>query len=122
MYNTYIIYSQKLDKFYIGYTSDLQNRIEFEAIWFITTFNLLLQKMLIMELPKFLLADNTDFVEDIFIIHLDFPRFIVNLKNDELELLDETDELSDAELQIEIDKLLLEATEFYDREISRYDS
>jgi hypothetical protein len=78
--------------------------------------------MLIMELPKFLLADNTDFVEDIFIIHLDFPRFIVNLKNDELELLDETDELSDAELQIEIDKLLLEATEFYDREISRYDS
>jgi hypothetical protein len=75
-----------------------------------------------MELPKFLLADNTDFVEDIFIIHLDFPRFIVNLKNDELELLDETDELSDAELQIEIDKLLLEATEFYDREISRYDS
>lgn len=78
--------------------------------------------MLIMELPKFLLADNTDFVEDIFIIHLDFPRFIVNLKNDELELLDETDELSDAELQTEIDKLLLEATEFYDREISRYDS
>ena len=32
-----------------------------------------------MELPKFLLGDNTDFPDDIFVIHLDYPRFIINL-------------------------------------------
>ena len=46
-----------------------------------------------MEMPKFLLGDNTDFPEDIFILHLEYPRFIVNLKNDELELLEEVEEL-----------------------------
>ena len=32
-----------------------------------------------MQLPKFVLADNSDFPDDIFIIHLDFPRFLINL-------------------------------------------
>ena len=40
-----------------------------------------------MELPKFLLGDNTDFPDDIFIIHLDYPRFIINLKDDEVEFM-----------------------------------
>lgn len=74
-----------------------------------------------MQLPKFLLGDNTDCPDDIFIIHLDFPRFIVNLKDDEVELLDDTDELSDAELQTEITSLIEEASAFYDREIARYE-
>ena len=72
-------------------------------------------------MPKFLLGDNTDFPEDIFILHLEFPRFILNLKNDELELIDETDELSDAELQNEITALVEEAVAFYDREMNRYE-
>lgn len=29
-----------------------------------------------MELPKFLLGDNTDFPDAIFVIHTEFPRFI----------------------------------------------
>jgi hypothetical protein len=41
-----------------------------------------------MELPKFLLGDNTDFPDDIFIIHLDYPRFIINLKDDEVEFIE----------------------------------
>ncbi|HMT35440.1 MAG TPA: hypothetical protein PKC41_06260 [Chitinophagaceae bacterium] len=72
-------------------------------------------------MPKFLLGDNTDFPEDIFILHLEFPRFILNLKNDELELIEETDELSDAELQNEITALVAEAVAFYDREMNRYE-
>lgn len=75
-----------------------------------------------MNLPKFLLGDNTDFPDDIFIIHLDFPRFVINLKDDEIELIDDTDELSDAELQNEMDKLIVEANAFYDREIEQYES
>jgi hypothetical protein len=74
-----------------------------------------------MQLPKFLLGDNTDCPDDIFIIHLDFPRFIINLKDDEVELLDETDELSDAELETEMTTLIDEASMFYDREVKRYD-
>lgn len=75
-----------------------------------------------MEMPKFLLGDNTDFPEDIFILHMEYPRFIINLKNDELELLEEVDdELSDAELQNEITNLTEQAVEFYDREMKRYE-
>jgi hypothetical protein len=40
-----------------------------------------------MELPKFLLGDNTDFPDDIFIVHLDYPRFVINLKDDSVEFL-----------------------------------
>ena len=29
MYYTYILYSEKIDKYYIGYTSNLENRLEF---------------------------------------------------------------------------------------------
>lgn len=47
-----------------------------------------------MELPKFLLGDNTDFADDIFIIHLDYPRFIINLKDDEVEFMEEAEDRS----------------------------
>ena len=42
-----------------------------------------------MELPKFLLGDNTDCANDIFVIHTDFPRFIINLLDDEIEWLED---------------------------------
>ncbi len=74
-----------------------------------------------MELPKFLLGDNTDFPEDIFVIHLDFPQFIVNLKNDEVELFDEVDDMSEAELQNEMLSLVSQAAACYDRDMQRYE-
>ena len=42
-----------------------------------------------MEIPKFLLADNTDHPSSIFIVHTEFPRFIINLENDEVEWFEE---------------------------------
>jgi MATE family multidrug resistance protein len=74
-----------------------------------------------MELPKFLLGDNTDFPDDIFIIHLDYPRFIINLKDDEVEFMEEAEDLDEAELNAEMEALIVEANEFYDREIGRYE-
>jgi hypothetical protein len=74
-----------------------------------------------MQLPTFLLGDNTDFPDDIFIVHLDFPRCILNLKNDDIELLEDVDDISEVELQTELSKLLESANAFYDREILRYD-
>jgi hypothetical protein len=70
-----------------------------------------------MELPKFLLGDNTDFPDDIFIIHLDYPRFIINLK----EFLEEAEDLDEAELNAEMEGLIEKANAFYDREINRYE-
>ena len=74
-----------------------------------------------MELPKFLLGDNTDFPDAVFVIHTDFPRFIINLENDEVEWLEEFDQHDQKELESEAENYIREATEFYDREIARYD-
>ncbi|NAS11296.1 hypothetical protein [Poritiphilus flavus] len=73
-------------------------------------------------LPKFLLGDNTDFPTAIFIVHTDYPRFIINLENDEVEWLEEFTQEDEKELSAEAERLIEEATAFYDREISRYDN
>lgn len=75
-----------------------------------------------MELPKFVLADNTDHPDDIYIIHLDYPRFIINLKDDEVEFLEEPEDLDENELNTELEGLLVLANEFYDREVQRYEA
>ncbi|MBC71987.1 hypothetical protein LDL77_03270 [Flagellimonas marinaquae] len=74
-----------------------------------------------MELPKFLLADNTDFPEAIFIVHTEYPRFIINLENDEVEWMEEFSKEDEADLMDETENLIEAATAFYDREVSRYD-
>ena len=74
-----------------------------------------------MELPKFLLGDNTDYQNSIFVIHTEYPRFIINLENDEVEWLEDFDQNDQKELEIETENLVKQATEFYDREVWRYD-
>lgn len=73
-----------------------------------------------MQLPKFILGDNTDFPDAIFIIHTEFPRFILNLENDDIEWLEEFDNEDQKELENEMENLIQAANDFYDREISRY--
>ena len=73
------------------------------------------------EFPKFLLGDNTDYPDAIFVIHTEFPRFIINLENDEVEWLEEFDEEDQKELENQAQNLSEEAQSFYDREISRYE-
>ncbi|MBR9853001.1 MAG: hypothetical protein GYB37_00255 [Algicola sp.] len=74
-----------------------------------------------MELPKFLLADNTDHPEAIFIVHTEYPRFIINLENDEVEWMEEFSKQDEEDLMEEAENLIEAATAFYDREVSRYD-
>ncbi len=73
-----------------------------------------------MELPKFLLGDNTDHPNAIFIIHTDYPRFIINLENDEVEWLEDFDASDQKELETEAKNLFQAANDFYDREIKLY--
>jgi hypothetical protein len=74
-----------------------------------------------MNLPKFILGDNTDFPDAIYIIHTDFPRFIINLENDEIEWLEEFDDEDQKDLEDEMENLIQASSDFYDREVSRYD-
>ena len=74
-----------------------------------------------MTYPKFVIGDNTEFPEDIFIIHLEYPRFIINLKDDEVEFLEDIEEEDEKELESEMEHLITIAGEFYDREIERYE-
>jgi hypothetical protein len=74
-----------------------------------------------MELPKYILGDNTDFPNAIFVIHTEFPRFIINLENDEIEWLEHFDQHDEKELLNETERLIEEASQFYDREVSRYE-
>lgn len=79
-----------------------------------------------MEIPKFLVGDNTECQDSVFIIHTESPRFILNLDTDDVKWLDDDlPELfgadDEAELATAISKLLAKADEFYQREIDRYE-
>jgi len=75
-----------------------------------------------MELPKFLLGDNTKTNEDdIFVIHTEFPRFIINLKDDEIEMMDDLIGSDEEELSIQVAGFIEEASEFYDEEMKAYE-
>jgi hypothetical protein len=74
-----------------------------------------------MELPKFILGDNTDLPTAIFVIHTEYPRFIINLEDDEVEWLEEFSIEDEKDLEAEVEGLIEQATAFYDREVSRYE-
>ncbi|WP_191859223.1 hypothetical protein [Hanstruepera ponticola] len=74
-----------------------------------------------MELPKFILGDNTDYPDAIYVIHTEFPRFIINLENDEVEWLEDFDQHDQRELETEAENLIEQANKFYDREVERYE-
>lgn len=75
-----------------------------------------------MQLPKYILGDNTDYPEAIYVIHTEFPRFIINLQDDGVEFLEEFDQQDQKEIENEMENLIRQATDFYDREIERYDN
>ena len=74
-----------------------------------------------MELPKFILGDNTDLPSAIFVIHTEYPRFIINLEDDEVEWLEDFTKGDEKDLESETQSLIAQATAFYDREVSRYE-
>jgi hypothetical protein len=74
-----------------------------------------------MQLPKFILGDNSEFPNAIFVIHTEFPRFIINLEDDEVEWFEDFDDEDEKELENETENAIKLATEFYDNEIAKYD-
>ena len=70
-----------------------------------------------MELPKFLIADNSSLQNIIFIIHTEYPRFIINITNDEVCWLEDFDKKDEKILHSESEKLIDEAFNFYNKEM-----
>ena len=70
-----------------------------------------------MELPKFLIADNSSLQNVIFIIHTEYPRFIINISNDEVYWLEDFDKKDVEVLHSESEQLINEAFNFYDKEM-----
>ena len=70
-----------------------------------------------MELPKFLIADNSSFKDELFIVHTEYPRFILNISNDEVHWLEEFDKEDEASLSSESEELIEAALSFYDAEM-----
>lgn len=73
-----------------------------------------------MSLPKFLLADNSDYPEDIFILHTEFPRLLINLKDDSVEFFEDLSGEKEDDIANEVSQLIEEASLFYDGEMGEY--
>lgn len=70
-----------------------------------------------MNLPKFLLADNSIYPEDIFVLHTEFPRFLINLKDDEVEWFEDLSGENEEDIANELNALIKQAEDFYDKEM-----
>lgn len=71
--------------------------------------------------PKFLLGDNSDFPDALYVVHTEYPRFILNIENEQVEWLEDFDIEDEKELENEAQNLIEQAYNFYDKEISLYE-
>ena len=72
-----------------------------------------------MNVPKFLLSSNSDLPEKLFVVHTEYPRFILNIINDEIFWLEEFDENDMKEIKNQTQILINQALDFYDNEIRK---
>lgn len=74
-----------------------------------------------MDLPKFLIADNSELKDTLFIIHTSYPRFFLNVINDEIHWMEEFEKEDKLELESQTARLVEEALLFYDQEIQNFE-
>jgi len=70
-----------------------------------------------MEVPKFLIADSSTLQDEIFVLHTEYPRFLLNVSNDEILWLEEFGKEDQDELEKITEELIEEALAFFDTEI-----
>ena len=74
-----------------------------------------------MDLPKFLIADSSELEDTIFVIHTDYPRFLINVINDEIHWMEEFEKEDREELESQTSQLIGEALSYYDKEIKNFE-
>ena len=72
-----------------------------------------------MNVPKFLLSSNSDLPEELFVVHSEFPRCILNIINDQIFWLEEFDENDIKEIKNQTQILIDQGLDFYDKEITK---
>ena len=72
-------------------------------------------------IPKFLLCDNTELPEEIFVLHTEYPRFLYNLDSEDVEWFDDVEFEKDGDVPQELVDLISQAEAFYQREIDVYE-
>ncbi len=72
-------------------------------------------------LPKFLIADSSELDEAIFIVHTEYPRFFLNVLNDEIHWMEEFKQEDREELEYQTTHLIEQALDFYDKEMENFD-
>jgi len=73
-----------------------------------------------MQLPKFLMGDHSEYSNAIFVIHTEYPQFIINLVDDEITWLEDLVGANEEELASEVADLIEEASSFYDKQIKAF--
>lgn len=73
-----------------------------------------------MEIPKFLIADSSEKPDKIYILHAEYPRFLLDVESDDLEWFDIPEEEPDVDLESEISELLELAYKFFDKEMESF--
>ena len=74
-----------------------------------------------MDLPKFLIADSSVLDEAIFVAHTDYPRFFLNVVNDEVHWMEEFENEDREELESQTTHLFGMALDFYDKEMENFE-
>ena len=69
-----------------------------------------------MELPRFLIADNSEYPENVYVVHTQSPRFLIDVDSEEVEILDGST-VEDEVLQ----DLVEQALGFYEKELDTYE-
>ena len=75
-----------------------------------------------MKLPEYLIADNSELQDDIFVLHTGFPRFIINIATDDIEWLDQFSEQDAKDNADVIEAAVKGAYDFFDAEMKYYES
>ena len=70
-----------------------------------------------MGVPKFLIADSSILQDEIFVLHTEYPRFLLNVSNDEILWLEEFGKEDQDELEKITEELIEESLAFFDTEI-----
>ena len=75
-----------------------------------------------MDVPKFLIADSSSLEEAIFVLHTEYPRFLLNVSNDDIMWLEEFGQDDQEELEKVTQELIEEALAFFDKEIKAWNN
>ena len=74
-----------------------------------------------MDLPKFLIADSSVLEDEIFVAHTEYPRFFLNVANDEIYWMEEFEKEDKDELESQTAQLIEQALDFYENEMENLD-